>query len=962
MSLEVQLLGNPQVLREGQAVKMDTRKAVALLAYLAVTRQAQSREFLSGLMWPESDHQRARGSLRRTLSTLRKAIGANNIAASRAEIALRTSPDLRVDVWDFDSTLDAVQEHAHVDDEMCSACLEHLQLADSLYRGDFMEGFALKDSYAFDEWQFFETERVRRRYAGALEMMTRWLTQVGNLAQAISYAQKWLAMDRLHEPAHQLLMRLYALNGQRTAALRQYRQCTRILEDELGVEPLEETRELNRRILEGDALRLQERPRSAIGRAEPAPSAPTSPGLVGRETEFKALQAAYRRCLQRGQVIGLVGEAGIGKTHLASEFLDRNRNQIEMAIACRVHRWENNRPYGALVEGLRAAMREPEAEKKLGALSDHWLNEAARMLPELISINPNVDPAPFLEGPGAQGRVFEALRQVILTLCRGNDPGVIWFDDLNWIDQTSLDFIGYLARNVNRDQILMVLCWRDMGDDAARTLEAILGQAERRGYGRIISLERFDRETVTSLAASRPDFPARFHQTLFEISEGLPLFVVEYLALTESTLQKGPEEWPIPQSALELERARLSALNETDHQIISTAAVIGRSFDFKTLRGASGRAEDEVISGLEQLLRHRLIREAAGDESPAYDFHHGILREVVYRDISLARRRLLHKRVARALATANRRESAADDLAAITAHHFRMAGEDALAAEHFVIAGENARQMYANHEALEHFQAALALGHPGKRTLYEAIGDLLTLQGDYASAISNYEAAAAQADPDEAATLEHKLGNLYQRSGDWELALAYHQSALESVDKGEQGALRAAVLADLAYCTYRLEGPGRARDIACEALELASTGGHPAEAANANNVMGILARANGSLSEAQRYLEASLEITRDDRQFTAAHIAALNNLALIQRGKGDIRAAIENTEEALSLCQMLGDRHREAALLNHLADLHHELGQDDRSMNYLRQAVVIFSDIGIAQEKYSPGIWMLADW
>ena len=121
-----------------------------------------------------------------------------------------------------------------------------------LYRDDFMAGFGLRDSVAFDDWQFFQSESLRRELAGALERLARGRGALGEWEAAVAHARRWLSLDVLHEPAHRMLMMLYAWSGQRAAALRQYRECVRILDQELGVAPLEETTLLYRAIQEND--------------------------------------------------------------------------------------------------------------------------------------------------------------------------------------------------------------------------------------------------------------------------------------------------------------------------------------------------------------------------------------------------------------------------------------------------------------------------------------------------------------------------------------------------------------------------------------------------------------------------------------------------------------------------------------------------------------------------------------
>ena len=142
----------------------------------------------------------------------------------------------------------------HSVDEPCIQCRKWLTEAVELYKGDFLSGFSLADTYLFDNWQFEQAERLRRLLSNALETLTNEYGRASNFEAAMTYAQRWLAVDLLHEPAHRQLMLLYASAGKRSAALRQYRECVRILEQELGVSPLEETASLYKAIQENHIL------------------------------------------------------------------------------------------------------------------------------------------------------------------------------------------------------------------------------------------------------------------------------------------------------------------------------------------------------------------------------------------------------------------------------------------------------------------------------------------------------------------------------------------------------------------------------------------------------------------------------------------------------------------------------------------------------------------------------------
>ena len=221
---------------------------MVLLAYLAVTGRFHSRDSLLALLWPDNDTESARANLRRTLSGLRKTIAVDFLEVDRIQVGVRADADFTIDVNQFQTLLTQAEAHEHDADVVCSQCLKLLEEAVELYRDDFMSGYHLPDSAAFDEWQFFQAEGLRQSLGTILQKLIGWYIQAGEFTKAVPHARRWLAMDPLFEPAQRQLMQLYAWSGQQAAAIRQYEQCVQTLAEELGVEPEDETRELFERI------------------------------------------------------------------------------------------------------------------------------------------------------------------------------------------------------------------------------------------------------------------------------------------------------------------------------------------------------------------------------------------------------------------------------------------------------------------------------------------------------------------------------------------------------------------------------------------------------------------------------------------------------------------------------------------------------------------------------------------
>jgi DNA-binding SARP family transcriptional activator len=989
-ALNLFLLGPPRVERDSAPITVDTRKAIALLAYLAVTRQPHTRDTLAGLLWPDYDQTHARATLRRTLSTLHKALGDEWLDIGREVIGLNPHAAPQVDVATFRDRIGESRAHGHPASDVCPACLTPLAVAAALYRDDFLAGFSVRESPTFEDWQFFQAQSLRRELASVLERLTQCHSALAEDEAAIAYARRWLALDRLHEPAHRALMRLYAWAGRRGAALRQYRECVQVLEQELGVAPLEETTQLY------EAIKANQIP-SPPGRWEPpeaatalvrAAVAVSSSGqlpapvfpiarfplshsgfpLVGRSAEWAVLVRAYGAISEGGHLIVLEGEAGIGKTRLAEEFLAHLQAQGVAVVKARCYEGESGLAFGPVVAGLRAAVAQPDADHWLRNLPAHWLSEAARLLPDLVARRTFLPPAPPLDSPGAQSHFFEGLRQVLLAACRSGRPGALFFDDLHWADAASLDLLTYLVRRFGEQPLCLIVTWRSEEVPSDHRLRHLLAEAQRAGAATAIALSRLSpagiRELVRSVAAAGPALSAETAERLSSETEGLPFFLVEYLeALAKGELTGKDGAWSLPGGVRDLLRSRLATVGETGWQLLTAAAAIGRSFDFDTLREASGRSEEETVIGLEELLAHRLVAEmpaGAGRLALTYDFSHEKLRALVYEETSLARRRLLHRRIAEALATHARGRREEGALAGQIAHHYLRAGNDSAAAEQFKLAGEYARALYANSEALAHLRMALALGHPATGALHEAIGDLQTLLGEYGAALASYETAAALCPPGALATVEHKLATVYMRRGEWDRAESHLEAA--SAAPGELGpAARARIDADWSLTAHRLGRTDSAVELAGRALELAEAAGDARALAQAHNMLGVLASSQGDLAGARYHLERSLSLA-EDLNDPGARAAALNNLALAYGAGGATERALELAETALALCASQGDRHREAALHNNMADLLHATGRSEAAMAHLKQAVSIYAEIGVEAGTVQPEIWKLAEW
>ncbi len=301
MTLQINLLGPVQISQNNKPVHVRGHKPLGLLAYLLLTKTSHSRQHLVDLLFDRPQDPKA--SLRWTLSELRRAIGTGYILADRQQIAFNFDSDFQLDIVAFeDGQLD-------------------------LYRGDFLEGLYLQEAFAFEEWLFFERERLRVCYQNSLLQRLEQAQREGNPPTVIETAHQLLNIDNLREEWHRALMQAYAQSGQRQAALAQFDLCRQVLQAEIGLEPTVETIQLAEAIRQGAirTVEFDDAPSSLQSEAQKQTPPHNLPlhltPFVGREQELTqiAVQLAKSSC----RLLSMIGPGGIGKTRLAIESATR---------------------------------------------------------------------------------------------------------------------------------------------------------------------------------------------------------------------------------------------------------------------------------------------------------------------------------------------------------------------------------------------------------------------------------------------------------------------------------------------------------------------------------------------------------------------------------------------------------------------------------------------------------------
>jgi DNA-binding SARP family transcriptional activator len=691
--LKLYFLGEPHFQRDRELIRLTSAKAVALLAYLAVTAKPQARDHLLSLLWAESASEAARKNLRNTLWALRKAFGENIIAAENDRIGL--SEDAWIDVREF--------EHGGLD----------------CYTGQFLDGLSLAEAPDFELWMDSERERLIVQYTRLIMAQIAAARQAGDPRSMLDLAQRGIAAEPANEQLFRVLMEAHARLGDRAAAQHDYNSLDEALQRELGIRPLPETDALLAAILKGAFQ--QDMPTESKPR--PVRIERVSSPFIGRKTELAKLEEMWQSTSlsHTGQVILLTGEMGIGKSRLWREWAGMHPEATILESRCL--EMTETLPFAPIVELFK---RMPALRALLGAgspVAPFWLAELERLFPEIHAAHANLPTHPVLPADEERQHVFEALTQCLQVLLE-SAPVALFLDDIHWADHATLDWLGYVVNRLHDTPLLLALAYRS--EDAAAALAHLVANWAREGILRRVPLERLRIEDTMMLISALGGDPTLAHYT--EQSAGNPYFLIE--------LVRAPSPQQIPAALADILRARLDRLPETARGVLSAAVVLQSDFDFYDLRDLSGLSEEDALDGVDTLIAAAVLIEQPG--GIAYNFAHPLVATVIQEDMSETRRVLLNRRAATMIE--DRHHDQLQQVAGRLSRHYELANDPAKAAAYAEFAALHALSLAASTEAANFYRKAIALEPTAAR--YFGLGDALVRQGEnMVAAREAYQAA-----------------------------------------------------------------------------------------------------------------------------------------------------------------------------------------------------------------------------
>jgi predicted ATPase/class 3 adenylate cyclase len=694
------------------------------------------------------------------------------------------------------------------------------------------------------------------------------------------------------------------------------------------------------RLIGAQTRRGSARGLAAVGLASP---------FVGRGGELEELLAAFRR-MRRGQaqVVSLAGEAGIGKSRLIAELVARlERDGALTGVAVRQAACSSlgEAAYGVFGALFREGYHIDSADSldvarqklmaTLGALGarDAEANAIAPVLGYLLGLG--AEGAPDIEPEQLRRQILLAARALVERRLE-NTPLLVVVEDLQWADRASVELLRDVADQLADRPLMLVLSLRP---EARPPLLARAAQSVVR-VGPLSDTET--RALIAGLFAGSPDVVAHVSDFVTARAGGNPLFAEEIVRnlVARGVVRRDGAAWTctaacegveVPPSLHGLLLSRVDGLPGDARRVLQEAAVLGAAFDAPLLEAVTS-APPALPASLDRLVDADLIQPADGRR---YRFTHGLVREVVYQNLLLSRRTEMHERIGRALERlAGPRAERLSDLEAL-GHHWSLSPDKLRGARYLVAAGDRARALYANEDAIRHYERALETlaacpegGEADARGARERLADLLALTGRRADALDHYETVLKKSelagDHATAGRLSRKIGGLHWDAGDRERAGACFAAGLELLGDAGDPIERAHLFQEMGRLAFRAGDNAAAIAWAERALaEAARDGDTPAGpeaaamSAQAYNTLGVALARTGRLPEAVERIERSIALA-EAHDLLAAACRGYTNLGVLYASL-EPRRSIETCLRGLETAKKVGDLGFQSRLYANLA-------------------------------------------
>jgi predicted ATPase/DNA-binding CsgD family transcriptional regulator len=695
------------------------------------------------------------------------------------------------------------------------------------------------------------------------------------------------------------------------------------------------------------------------------------PVLIGRMHDLTALRLLADRAKSgQGQIVLLSGEAGIGKSRLVAEVKSYAAAHDFLLVQGSCFPTDHAIPYAPLLDLLRSFLTGHSA-----ALPASEVRQVAQaflpLLPEVGYVLSDIPPAPVmtaLDPEQEKRRRFETLAHFLADQTRAH-PVLLVVEDLHWSDDTSLEFLHYLARRCSAHRLLLLLTYRS--DEVRPSLRHFLAQLDRERLTREIPLTRLARDEVDAMLRAIFALPrsARLElaDPIYTLTGGNPFFVEETLKsliaageifYANGRWERKPlGELHIPRSIQDAVQQRTDQLGDSARRVLTLAAVAGRRFDFGLLQQLTQYDEQQLLLLMKELIAAQLVVEESAEQ---FAFRHALTRQVVYADLLVRERKALHRTIADMMDHVY--TATLDAHLADLSYHFFEAGAWEKALAYGQRAGDQAYRLYAPRTAIEQVTRALdAAQHASiipPATLYRLRGRASETLGDFEQARLDYETTMqmAQGAGDRQMEWQALCDSGFLWTGrDYTKAGSFFQQALTLARDMDDPLTLAHSLNRLGNWHLNIEQPREALHYHQEALTLFQQAHDSQGIAQTCDLLGMTNSLGGDLLQGTAYYKQAIALFQelDDRQGLASSLATL--MILGEGGGYEIETMVPATtsfaeslhfgELALQTARDIGQRSAEAYALLALAQYLGPRGEYARALEMAQTSFALAEQI-----------------
>lgn len=710
--------------------------------------------------------------------------------------------------------------------------------------------------------------------------------------------------------------------------------------------------------------------------------------MIGRQRELSQLINLSKQvsAQRRGGVAIVIGQAGIGKSRLTSEFKSHLNQQKIRWVEGRSLTYRKSAAYWIFQDLMRSNLNmtmNDSPEAILAALSQRCKEllgerqmDTQPYLEYLLFSESETSLSPsfsYLDPSQLRQRIFLAVRDFLIAEA-GENPLALIFEDLHWADKPSIELLTFLLDSLRQTPLLIYAITRpyeggEMDQLATQAMEKLPHFCV---MIRLSALEPEQSSQLFHALLSIPDIPEHLIQQIIERAAGVPFYLEEILRklIEEKIVENVNGHWVltsggdidhfgVPDTLQDLILDRFDRLNAQQRRALQIASVIGNQFDLDVLdkviqRVLAGKWNHEAFSGLQEL---NFIEPQDGGECKKYIFRHVLVSDAIYSTLLKRDRSELHGFVGEALEElyANRFEGQLEFLAS----HYSRSNNHSKALQFSLLAAQKSSRQYANEQARQYFEQTLSLFGQAAYTHQQyvdariGLGDVLVIVGEYQAARDHYQAAldivtssAQQNLLIQASGIQRRIATSFERQGDFDKALSRLILAQEELIEDLNTSLESAcILHDIGWIHFRRGNLAEAEEYLLKALQIVQPSDRYDIQASVFNRLGGVYFRKGDLDQASEYTRRGLEIREKIGDLLGAARSS-NNLCLISYARGRWGEALQSLQRDLTLQARLGDNEEVIICHRNIAELQIDLGQLEEAEKHCQESLQLAQQLG----------------